>query len=125
MKKILVAAMSIAILCSLFGFKKDTYVIYCLPLRTRFFVPPDKEHIMKYGTRVETSEPSSFVELVLNSQSSKAEPEDFNNLRVLIIRTNDNLELYITSDKKVLVSDKKYNVDNKKIDDLLSHVGCH
>jgi hypothetical protein len=92
MKKILSLAMLIAILLILSGFTKETYAVYCLSLEASFFSPPDKEYIMKYGKRVETT--STIITTILSSldsrQSSIATTEDLGGLRILIVRKSDN-----------------------------------
>ena len=118
--------MLIAMLLILFGFTKETYAVYCLSLEASFFSPPDKEYIMKYGKKVETT--STIITTIFSSldsrQSSIATTEDLGRLRILIVRKSDNHEFYITSDGKIIAFNKKYDVEEKIIDDMLNQISC-
>jgi hypothetical protein len=79
---------------------------------------------MKHGFKFEIN--SSVIERLFKNLSSDNEVEvkneDYNNLRILIIRKKDDIELFITADKQVLSKDKKYNINRIIIEDALNEI---
>jgi hypothetical protein len=124
--KLLSSMLLVVVSICLLGCDEETYVIHCLPLDADFYVPPDREYIIKHGKMVEMKSPetTSLYGSLQKMKSSKVTTEDLGRLRVLIVRKTDKAEFYITSEKKIIVSDKKYEVDEKIVDDLLARVGC-
>jgi hypothetical protein len=126
MKKLFSFAMLITTLLILFGFTQEIYTVYCLSLDASFFIPPDREHIIKYGKKVESSssELNSLISSLSHRQSMKVTTEDLGRLRILIVRNSDQHEFLITSDKKIIDLDKKYDLEEKVIDNVLIQIGC-
>jgi len=104
--------------------KSDIFIVYYLPIEANFYVPPTREYIMKHGFKFEIN--SSVIERLFKNLSSDNEVEvkneDYNNLRILIIRKKDDIELFITADKQVLSKDKKYNINRIIIEDALNEI---
>jgi len=125
MTKLLSVILLINISTCLLGCKEATYRIYCLPLDAEFYVPPDREQIFKYGKMVEITSPMiSSLFLLQNKQSSKATSECKGRLRVLIMRISDKVELFVTAERKIIISDSVYVVDEGIVNDLLTQIGC-
>lgn len=99
------------------------YNIYYLPLEAEFYMPPTREYIIKYGTKIEM-ESCTITNIFKKIKTGGIEPqnEDYKGLRILIINPKEESELFITLDKKILSRGKVYVLDVNIIDKVLKEI---
>lgn len=90
--------------------------VYYLPLEIEFYLPPTLEYIKEYGDPIERSKLGSVCDLINHISTLKGEKElhgEEKRLRILIIDHNTNKNIYLTSNKKIVMDEKLFEVSDE------------
>lgn len=110
---------SFAIAC-----ESNCFIIYYMPIEANFYTPPTRDYIIKHGKKIELE---SYKIKKLFDEISKQNglnplPEDYQSLRIMIMKKDDGKEIFITTDKRVLFKKRRYNIDMKDVEDALKEI---
>jgi len=124
MSKIIITMAMMLALAACPESKFSRLIIYYLPLEAKFYVPPTPEFIRKHGLTFESSS-DAVVRLVTNLNENDGEgasEDDYKRLRIIILNRATGQIVYITSEKVVLSTGKKYSIDSQMLDDALDAI---
>ena len=107
-----------------FASEYNVYVIYYLPIDADYYIPPTRDYIIKYGTKIEiTSRMIDDLFKMLSVETGvNLNDGDSKNWRILITKRNSKKEIIITSDKQCIYSNKKYHIKENIIEDIIDEI---
>jgi glyoxylate utilization-related uncharacterized protein len=110
---------SFAIAC-----ESNCFIVYYMPIEANFYTPPTRDYIIKHGKKfeIESYKIKKLFDEISKQDGLKPQLEDYQSFRILIIKKDDMKEVFITSDKRILFKDLRYDIDIKVIDDILEEI---
>jgi hypothetical protein len=99
----------------------DKFKIYYIPIDAQFYVPLTPEDIEKNGKQliISSCEISKLFDVIKKDNFDVPDKDDLSGLRIRIVNMSDGKELYITTEKNLIMENKKYKIDKETIDAAL------